>query len=67
MGLITEIPGLSETANSVVGYCMFSGVAGFFPSFGGENANMAKLAFIMAVMILILGLARIIFRRKEDD
>ena len=63
MGLITEVLGLSEITSS----CMFSGVAGILPSFEGDNANIAKLALIMAMMIFVLGLARIIFRRKEDD
>ena len=63
MRVITEILSLSGIENSF----MFSGLAGFFPSFEGENANLFRLGFIMVIMIFALGLARIIFRRKEND
>ena len=67
MGLFTEIFRLSDTTSGIESYCMFSGMTGILSSFSGENANIAKLALIMAVMIFFLGLARIIFRRKEND
>ena len=66
MGLIMEFFGLSEITGGLASPCMFSGVAGIFPSFEGDNANIAKLAFIMAVMIFVLGLSRLVFRRKDD-
>ena len=66
MGSVIEFFGLSEITRGIASSCMFSGVAGIFPSFDGDNANIAKLALIMAVMIFVLGLARIIFRRKDD-
>ena len=66
MGLIMEFFWLSEISSGIASPCMFSGVAGIFPSFEGDNANIAKLAFIMAVMIFVLGLSRLVFRRKDD-
>lgn len=61
LGILDELR--VKSANGFI--CL--GMAGIFPSFEGENSDLIKLALVMVILIFVLGLARLMSKREEDD